>query len=227
MNRRKQNKRLLGLAVLLYGSVLVVSLGSAMARYRTSINNTVTFEVRSPAQICLGIEKTFSTEVENDGETQTVITKSFVPEGELIWSDPDGDGKDQLELAIANGVSDEDFSKRKQQINLRLISSLGAVIPSKAEMPITATDLYLRIPSETEVSGFVEYKASADTIVEGTSLYNDYGEGWVYTFSIEEEELSWVLYGGKLDYITMTLVMDGDVSENSLLSLKVIGTLLE
>ena len=60
------------------------------------------------------------------------------------------------------------------------------------------------------VTGEVSY------IVEGSSLYNTYGPGCLYTFyettAEGKREVTWELPGGKLSYITLTIQSTGDIS---------------
>lgn len=213
MNQRKWNIKpwySLGLALLLCMAALVTATGPAMARYKTDRKTSVTFQVRSPAQVCLGTVKTV--EKKNE-ETEEVMTEEvFVPGGTMNWETVTEDEVYLLKLAIANGTSDTSYSQKKQQVSIRLISSVGIT---------ENTVISLRLPPETEGGEERIIPSVATKIEEGTSLYMTNGYGYVYTFHEYREgedtpgqELSWLLPGGELVYLPMTIAMTGALPEH-------------
>lgn len=213
MNRRKWNKKpwySLGLALLLCMAALITATGPALARYKTDRKTSLTFQVRSPAQVCLGTVKTVE---KKDEETEEVTTEEvFVPGGSLTWETVTEDEVYLLNLAIANGTSATAFSEKKQIVSLRLISSVGIT---------ENTVISLRLPPETEDGEERIIKSVATKIEEGTSLYMTNGHGYIYTFHEFKEgedepgqELSWQLPGGELIYLPMTVAMTGALPEH-------------
>lgn len=200
MNQWKPNKRqwyALGLVVLLCMAFLVVSTGTSFARYRTEKQKDITFEVREPEQLCLG---TFQTITQEDG---TVVAENvFTPTEILAW-ETTGDTS-QLTFTVANGVSEEAFSKKDQKIRVSLIGTLGLWTGTET------VELYLNVPSETEPEKTEKLQTMVTPITEGTVLYHTYGPGWIYSFqNSDEEELSWILPGGAFSYVTLTVTMEG------------------
>lgn len=202
MNQRKPNKilgYLLGLAFLLSVAFLVVSTGTALARYREERQVQSSLAVRHPEQICLGTIKTI-TEEEATADLP-VGTKVFDPTGSPAWET--GSAVYKLQLAVANGISQEDYSARDQIIRLRLVGTsalwMGDRIP----------EVMLRLPSKTDPKTYVEVKATVTKIEPGTPLYQANGPGWVYSFK-QEEEIYWLLKGGELSYTEITIVMKNE-----------------
>ena len=223
MNHQKTNRSLwysLGLAVLLCAAALVVSTGTTFARYRTEREKTLTFHARPAAELRIGVLKAATEEaVATLGAGQSsneVFDPNSQPEWEIL-----GD-MHQLNFAIANGISDTEYSQRDQKVILRLVGTLGLWTGEEA------VDIYLRIPSETAQEGYEELQAAVSPIEQGTALYTTHGAGWIYTFQkTEEEELSWILPGGELSCISLTVVMkDAAPSNPSLLQPLVIGDLI-
>lgn len=222
MNQRKWNKKpwySLGLALLLCAAALVTATGTALARYRAERDQFLTFEVRSPAQISLGVMQTVTAE---DGTTSEV----FDPKGALTWETETEDERFFLKLAIANGLSETTFSAKKQNVRLRLIASAGIA---------EETTITLRIPPQTAEEQPREIQAVVTPIEEGTSLYVSHGLGYIYTFHEQEEEseepgeeVTWQLPGGSFACIPLIIVMEGALPEHiSLLQPQVVAELAE
>jgi len=200
MNQWKPNTSLwysLGLGVLLCIAVLVVSTGTAYARYRTERTETVTFAVREPEQICLGTIHTVSREEAT--EDLPAGTEVFTPTQQLQWETVEG--VTQLNLAIANGISDTDFSRGDQKVRLQLLGTLGLWTGAET------VKISLAYPPEAEETETLQ--AMVTPIVEGSVLYHTHGPGWIYSFQNTEGELSWTLPGGEFSYINLTVIMEG------------------
>lgn len=222
---------ILALSVLLVACTLAMVPGVSFARYQKEFKQTLTFEVASPAHLCLGTEKVETIPPATDEENaEATIVRSFDPEWNPVWTPLEGTDRQQLHFAVSNGMSEENCSSRKQQFILQVISTLGTTVQTNTDGTIQAAECWLRVPDEAEETGYKEYAGVAAPIDQGTALGQTYGLGWVYTFYKDEEtktELSWVLNGGKLEYVPLTLIMKGQLSEDSLVTPNVIGTLLD
>ena len=221
MNQRKWNKKpwyMLALALLLCVTAVLSATGTALARYRAERDQYLNFQVRTPAQFCLGTVKAGQTE---DGKT----TETFVPNGELTWVTVTEADLYTLDFAVANGESAKSYSRKAQKISLRLISSAGFT---------EDTELFLRLPPQTEGGAFTDVPAVVTSIEEGTALYSTNGYGYIYTFCQQKEgteetvELSWELPGGEFAYIPFTIVMKGNLPEYvSLLQPQIVAELID
>lgn len=223
MSQRKPNRKAwysLALSVLLCVGILVLATGTAFARYRAERREDIGFRVRVPDQVHFGTVSTVPEETEPEDETQAtdpaeptgeteppVMVEVFTPSEQLKWETEDG--VTRLEFAVANGVSEDDYSARDQAVRLRVIGSLGIWNGTK-----TPT-LSLVLPPEEGSEEEVVVTATVAPFAEGTALKMTYGDGWLYTFLDEQgEELFWELPGGELSFITMTIVIEGEVPEN-------------
>jgi len=204
MSRPKWNKHpwyTLGLALLLCVAALVAATGTTLARYQAQRSQILTFQVRSPAQIHLGVVETTEKE---DGTTVT----AFKATESLEWDEETAGELYLLELAIANGTSETSFSDKPQTVNFRLYCSIGMT---------EGTNISLRIPQE---DGYKTVPGIVREITEGSSLYVTDGSGYIYTFHEQEdgseepgEELTWQLPGGTFLYIPLTVVMEGKLPD--------------
>jgi len=207
MSQRKPNKKnwySLGLAVLLCMALLVITTGTTQARYRAERERDIYFRARVPDQIHLGTVSVVTDE--NETEDETVSTKEvFTPNSQLIW---ETDARTaQLTFAVANGVSEQDYSARDQKVRLCMIGSLG--VWTGTQPP----SLYLVLPLEEGEQETV-ITATVSPIMEGTALYLEYGDGWIYTFlDAEGEELYWELPGGELSFVTLQVAVEEELSE--------------
>lgn len=209
MNQPKRNRipwYSLGLALLLCAAALVTATGSALARYREERDEQLKFQVRPPAQVCMGVMKTVTAE---DG----TISQVFDAGAELDWKTIIENELCQLDLVITNGVSEALFSLEDQTVTLRLITTAGIT---------EDTVIALRLPPETEGGEETEILAVATPIAEDTSLFAVNGHGWVYTFHQQKEgeeepgeELTWLLPGGGFSSVSLTLIMRGTLPERT------------
>ena len=196
----------LGLTALLVISCLVVSTGMAWARYRTEETESIYFKAREPVSVYLG-------KVEY-GEGNAAEGK-FVQTNEGSWELNEG-GQLQLRFAVANGTSEAAFEERNQEVYVRIVGSLG--IQTVADN----ISLKLTYPNEENPDTPNVVKATAVRIDPNSTLYSTYGDGWVFTFREEGEELTWTLEGGELSYIEMDLTVEGGtLADTSLLQLQI------
>ena len=188
---------------------LMVSIGVTWARYRTEMDKSVYFQVRKPVAFYLGRIEYAEDETQKDAEGK------FVRSDEGEW-ERDEDGNLKLKFAVANGTSQTDYEKRDQQVSIRFIGSLGV---QSGEAPITLT---LTFPSEEDPEKPCQVKATAVRIDPESPMYTTYGDGWVFSFQENGEELTWMLEGGELTYVEMDVTMDAEVIDTSLLQLQVV-----
>ena len=200
MNLWKSNKRLwyaAGMALLLGMAFLVVSTGTAYARYRTEYKEQISFEVLERQVVTMG---TVKTETQADGTTKEI----FVPSDTLQWQTT-GDFS-EMTFAIANGTSETEFSSNDQQVTVRILGSLGLWNGTEV------AKLYLHLPSEEEGSE-EKLQAKVEKIAAGTPLSYTHGDGWIYSFqNSDTEELSWTLPGGEFSYITLKISKEASAS---------------
>lgn len=214
MNRQKQNRTLALAAallpILLLGC-LIASTGGALARYRAEWKGQYYFTVRPPDQVVLGKMVT-----EGEGEA------TFDPSAQGVWETVDG--RQQLEFTIANGTAPDAFAKENQRVSLRLIGSLG-IWDGSETFSVT-----LQLPPEEDADQPKMIKAAVTRIREGSPMYTTFGDGWVFDFFDEEERevVSWLLEGGALNTVTLTLILEGaTANEASLLQLQISGVYAE
>jgi len=180
----KRNKMFL-LALILGTGLLTVSVGTTYARYRDEQQETVTFEVREPDKVFLG----------------TIQDEVFTPAKQLEWSVDNGVAS--LQLAVANGSSETDYTARDQIIRLYMIGSLGIAENG------TPPEVFVTFLTQGEQAESKTIQAYATPIEKDTALYHSYGEGWKYGFfeltAEGAQEITWELNGGSLNYVTMTV----------------------
>lgn len=200
MGRRTWNIRI-GLAVLALLACLITAFGISFARYRADYSQGLGFQTRLPGQICLG---TVATADEPQGW-------SFQPDTQSTWQ-PRGDGL-QLDLAVANGTSRQNYTPETQHFTLRLVGSLG--VWDGTDVAELTLRVYEPAPLEHE---YRDYQATADRIRKGTPLYRTYGDGWVFSFPEGEGERTWTLDGSAFSTVKMTLILEGnELTQPSLL----------
>lgn len=217
MNRQKQNRTIwlaaALLPILLLGC-LIASTGGALARYRAEWKGQYVFTVRPPDQVYLG-------KMVKDGEGKEVFDASAQGAWETV------DGKQQLEFTIANGTAPDTFAKENQRVSLRLIGSLG-ILEGNEKFSVI-----LQLPPEEDAEDTDEpkqIKATITRIQEGSPMFTTFGDGWVFDFFDEEEReaVSWLLEGGALNTVTLTLILEGvTANEASLLQLQISGVYAE
>lgn len=220
MNQRKTNNVLwysLVLALLLCIGFLVISTGTTLARYRDERHKEISFTVREPEQICLGTVTTVTAEEATSG--LPVGTEKFEPEAVPKWET--GSELHKLELGVANGTSQTNYSKRDQKVRLRLVTTSGLWMGDRIP------DVKLRLPNPEDPENFVEIKATVTEIAQGTGLYETNGPGWIYRFEQDDGEVSWTLEGGKLSFVSITVVMNNVSLDNpSLLQPQIIADVI-
>lgn len=204
MTRRKSNISawcLLALAAVLTAGCLAVSVGTAFARYREEVNGDVGLRVREPAQVYLW-----------SGNDPTAEYTSGVGS----WTD--NNGTQELNFMVTNVGRDGEIPDADQEFYLRMVASLGAWDgESQPTVRLTWT--------QNEKSESVE--ATLTRIQKDTPLYEEYGEGWLVTFTDKKQkELLWSLKGDKRSTVSMQLALEnGQPVDTSLFMLQVVGNM--
>lgn len=193
LNMNKSLRHMQVLLVFLCMLFLVLAIGNTEARYRAEKGAQAQFQVWEPAQIYLGTLSYPEEETEGQNIDPSDAPAVFDPAGIPSWKE--SDGIHSLELAVANGFSEEYFYAADQQFHLYMLGSLG--LGTEAEFP----NIELRVPSETEPETYEVFQATVNRIQEGTTLYHSVGSGWIIRFQDENgQEPSWILKGGSLSY---------------------------
>ncbi|MBE6967628.1 MAG: hypothetical protein E7444_04215 [Ruminococcaceae bacterium] len=210
MNRRKLHISqwcLLGLAAVLTVGGLLTAVGSTWARYRAETKETLLFSAREPKGIYLGQVRL----AEDDK------TRLFDDQAQGTWESVNG--KAQLDFAVANGTLPSDVAEEDQQFRIRLVGS-----PGIWEGAQTA-EIQLMVPKKTDASQYDTYEAAVTKIEPQSPMYDQFGDGWVFTFHDKlGDELTWNLVGGRFSCYEMRLVLENEMlTEASLLQLQVIG----
>lgn len=232
MNRRKMNIArwyALGLAVLLVVACLMIATGTSLARYRSEAVKSLQFEVREPVAVCLGKVEYSESEI-TENELGDPDAGTFVPIHDGRW-ELNEKGQLQLQFAVANGTSDQDYDEVSRQFSVRLVATQGVqtgedlavtlILPpeEKADTVAGSTNSAESIPP-------TQIKATAVRIAPDTQLHRTFGDGWVFYFLDEngEEELFWTLEGGQFSWLDLDITVDhGAVMDTSLLQLQIVG----
>lgn len=236
----------LGLAAVMLVACLVGAVGIATARYRAEQQAGAYFQPQAPVQVYLG-------QLRPDETTQTYTFDTAQQSWQPV--ETEDSRYYQLSFAISNGPTVDSFQEFSQQVRIRLVGSVGLwdmdeevpvvlklrvpkpveepepTDPTETTAPTTATDptgttapTDATEPEPTEPP-YDEYTATVTRIVQGTSLYNSFGDGWVFRFTDENgRELTWELEGGQFSCITLELILEGsDPAVTTLLQLQIIG----
>lgn len=219
MRRRKLNSTrwyLLGLAAVLTAGCFLLSVGTALARYRVDNEKKIQFAPKAPATVTLGVM-----EAEN-----------FLPNAPISWREetlPPEEGETQsrqvytLHFVMSNYVENEKgepgFAEENLTVRLRLVGSLDAWDESAGGTLVLTDGILLEEETPREIT------ATVTAIPEDTPLYHAFGVGWVFQFLDEEgQELTWELKGGVLSCQEISLTLDASaITGTSLLQLQVSG----
>ncbi|MBQ6718923.1 MAG: hypothetical protein IJN20_01050 [Oscillospiraceae bacterium] len=204
MNQKKTNHVLqhsLGLTILLCIAALVVSTGTAFARYYTERTANITFEVQPWQTASIGTWEEVSQEEAT--AQQRAGTKVFRPAQYLQWETTDTDAR--LNLTVANGVSETEFANDDLKVTLRLLGTSGLWTGEDT------VKLNLHFPSQTKSGETESMQAAVAPIEEGTPLYQTHGPGWIYSFQIPDGELSWTLTGGQFSSVDLMITVEGAI----------------
>lgn len=202
--------RLQGLAVFVCVLLLILATGTAEARYRAEQDASAEFQVAEPAQIYLGTLSQQSSE--SDGETVQAPEPLcvFDVDGKLVWTEKEGIWS--LDLAVANGPTEESFYAKDQQFRLQIIGTLG--LGTETGFP----QIELKVPSEEDPEIVEVFQGTASRIIQGSTLYHSFGSGWIIRFrDAEGQEPYWILKGDAQSYRCFTIVLENVPTDSEIL----------
>lgn len=177
----------LGLSAVLLTACLLLAVGTAWGRYRTDFRADLEFRPRVPSQVYLW------------GAKDTDGNYTQLP-GTWALSATAAQGK-ELAFLVTNGKPQDGetqaaFAQEDLTLTLRLTATEGVGDAGNIK-------LFLRIGDEESAV----YAAAAERIQEGTALYSQFGDGWIYRFfDTDGQELQWTLPGGVLSELSATLI---------------------
>lgn len=124
---------------------------------------------------------------------------SFTPIPEDLTDTANGQS---LNFLLSNGETKETFAEKDQYVYVRLYGSLS--LGDGENLSATLT-----------VEG-KQYTAVVRRLEEGSAISKTFGDGWVYCFvDGNGEELQWLLEGGKISTIEMSLLVNADTGLDS------------
>ena len=219
MNRRKQNISRwyqLGLAAVVLVSCLLISVGTAQARYQLDSERLIRFSPETAAQPCLG----------------TMEGEHFNQYGAAVWKEAllPGEGENaeprqvyQMDLAISNYLEMTGSDNENMRVYLRLLGTQDAWKGSGSGAVVLTDGTILPDGTPRQIT------ATVTPIREDTLLYHEFGMGWEFRFLDEYgRELWWDLEGGQLSCVPLQLTMDAAaLGGTSLLQLQVAGERVE
>ena len=185
MDHWKKNSSLryfAGLALLMVPVILMIIASPTFARYQEERTGNITFNVKEPGQICFA-------KIENN-QLEVIDNEN----NKFVWTE--SEGTKSLEISVANGSGNSDYSEYEQNVTVMLVAGLGLSVED-GETGITL-----------EHEGNI-YSAKAEKIVPGSEFYSVFGEGWLITFTDKtENEFSGVLEGGKLNHFDVKITVE-------------------
>lgn len=207
MNRSKENifrYCAMGFTAVLIAACVMLVTGTAFARYRTEYAEGISFTAQAAPELHLG-----QIDPQSGDFVCTDLTSWELTDGGL-----------RLDFAVANGQSETELDGIAQSFRVRLIG--GAAIQT-AETPLTI----ILAESPDTSGGAINFVSRVSPIDETSLLHKTFGDGWVYTFSDEQdEELSWTLEGGTFSrkQLSLVILLDENTKiDPSLLQLQIIG----
>lgn len=184
MNSEKRKQPLpfrLCLVGVLCASLLILGIGTAQARYRNSSPKDINFQAEQLKQVYLWSD--------TGGELSELTPLAD-------WTQSAGGGA-KLRFKVSNGTSEESFSSEPLSFNIRVAASLGIM------QNTDNVNVCLKIDGE-------QYTAVAEPILKGTSRYEKFGPGVIYSFYDEKGvELSWQLTEDSLSVVKAELTVEG------------------
>lgn len=142
---------------------------------------------------------------------QSWVDKGAWPAVPSAWT-VSGD-RASLEFSISNGRAADQFTQRSQAAMVRLVAGLGIGAPENMTVML----------SYTQDGQTVTLTGQAEKIQEGTLVYKNYGDGWIYRFyDTVGNEKTFTLSGGKRSYQNLTITLEGE-TDPILCQLQVMG----
>lgn len=180
--RKKSLPFRLCLVGVLCASMLILGIGTAQARYRNSTEKDIAFQAEQIKQVFLWSD--------TGGELSELTPLAD-------WTQSAGGGA-KLSFKVSNGTSEESFCSEPLSFNIRIAASLGI-------MQNTDNNVKVCLNIEGE-----QYTAVAEPILKGTSRYEKFGPGVIYSFYDEKGvELSWQLTEANLSVVKAELTVEG------------------
>ncbi|MBR5559112.1 MAG: hypothetical protein IKU72_02565 [Oscillospiraceae bacterium] len=186
--------------------VLVLFTGPVRAHYEAAYSGDVTLHYNgNDNQIYL-----LSAERNEDGDL--ITSGSGYVSDEINWVAPQDEqgiiipDTYSINFLLANTNNARILAAQQQTAKLALVATVGIADP---EALVVVLD-----------SGGTSYTGIPAEIKEGSSWYNEFGQGWVYRFyNAAGEELSWILRGGVFAYHEMNLTVVGSSQAAAALTL--------
>ena len=178
---------------------LVLSVGVAYGRYQWEFpGQSYVFTPELPANLFLCGH---ISEGGLNGGTLPALEEKWLPDGEGV----------KLDFGVTNG-NGQQVSQENQTYVVRLAAGLSIENPEKLIVTLYWWDS----------DGTSHWQNGVPTPIEkGSALHASYGDGWVYRFYGEQEELTFALTGGQLSYANYTIAVSGEV-ESTLLDLQIL-----
>ena len=189
--RKNSAKIAMCLALLVISSCVILIGMRTMARYQWELAQTsYLFAPAVPEAIV----------VYNGHLTQQIVDGGRLPSISGVWERKENGAT--LEFSVANG-STLAFLQKDQLFTVCVAAGLAVEDPQQLTVTLSYTD---------EESGTaVSVTGTPVAITEGTLLHNSFGDGWIYRFYSEEEELSFALKGSAFSYQNFTITVTGSV----------------
>lgn len=143
--------------------------------------------------------------------SDAVLDTGSLPATSGTWEPMDGGM--EMDFSVANGKPDA-FLHQDQQFVIRLAVGLTAGDVANLSVALSYTDGDGNPATVT---------AKPSPIPAGSFQHSAFGDGWVYRFHVEDEELRFALRGDAFDYWHFTVTVTGTVPA-TLLDLQVTQT---
>lgn len=187
----------LALALLLIGAVLAG--GVTYARYQWEFQQASYFFTP---------ENTAAAVVYDGHITDDMVHRGILPGTVETWSLTSSGGAFQFSVANGDGNT---AAQQDRHFVICIAAGLTVEDPENLAVVLTYTD---------EGGNAVSVTGEAAAIEEGTFQYDAFGDGWIYRFYTDQNELRFDLTGGSFDYRNFTVTVIGKVSP-TLLELQV------
>lgn len=198
--RKNSAKIAMCLALLVISSCVILIGMRTLARYQWDFTQTsYLFTPASPESVA----------VYNGHLTQELIDGGRLPSASGIWERKENGAT--LEFSVANG-STLAFLQKEQLFTVCVAAGLVVEDPQQLTVTLTYAD--------EESGDAVSVTGTPVAITEGTLLHNSFGDGWVYRFYPDDNELSFALNGGAFSYRNFTVTVTGSV-QATLLDLQI------